>query len=372
MKMRDFLENFILIAIILVIVHTFLYELSIYQHWNVSLRNKLIVSALFFDLLFSVEFIVRSSYAGGFSGFKKYFFYERGWVDFLSSWPLLLLDSGPSVYLLFFGGLHDAGSAIGALNILKVVKAIRVTRILRLVRIIKIFGKIHNAESKMAQHHTASISTTAVFTIVLALIGFAFFTDSTGQEEIQKRKIHYVKLIDSVERMHRAGKISPKETVNYFFSGDENILEIKYSKRTLLSGIDRPGFKEIYSDDDYIKIIHGDYSLTVSVVDVHRRIALNHMESFIIIVAVVFAFMLIYTRHFVQNISDPLHIMNKGFRKKDYNLQVAVEKYYSDHEVNRLARFYNDAYLPAKLKRYQNRDSQESGLSMNDLLNFKK
>ena len=67
-----------------------------------------------------------------------------------------------------------------------------------------------------------------------------------------------------------------------------------------------------------------------------------------------------------------LHIMNKGFRKKDYNLQIKIRDEYNKQEVFRLARFYNDAYLPAKLKRLQSQEeNKSSGISMKDLLNFK-
>lgn len=90
--MKKFFETFILTAIILVIIQTFLDEYSRYAHWSVLSRNVLLVSGFCFDLIFSIEFTVRSVYNGRRDKFISYIKYERGWVDFISSFPLLLLD----------------------------------------------------------------------------------------------------------------------------------------------------------------------------------------------------------------------------------------------------------------------------------------
>ena len=66
--------------------------------------------------------------------------------------------------------------------------------------------------------------------------------------------------------------------------------------------------------------------------------------------------MILYTEHFVRNISDVVHILNLGFRKKDYNLLVKIPEKYRDHEIFRLAKFYNDAYLPSKMKKNMAQD----------------
>lgn len=60
MEIKNFLENFILLAILLVIIHTFLYEVSIYYHWSIDARKALVFSGLAFDLIFTIEFLVRT------------------------------------------------------------------------------------------------------------------------------------------------------------------------------------------------------------------------------------------------------------------------------------------------------------------------
>ncbi len=367
-RLVSFFENFIIVAIILVIIQTFLDEWSRYAHWSITARDALIITGFIFDLIFTIEFVIRSVSAAKIKGAKKYWFNERGWVDFISSIPLLLADSGPSLFFLIMSGGPEAGSALGAIGVLKVVKAVRVTRILRLVRIIKIFGKIHNAESKMAQHHTATISTTAVFTIVCALMSFALFTDSTGKGKINERTAYYSQLIQKADKAGRRG------LVKNLLKDDKKILKIVKNKRKIHESVKPDYFKKYYAVDDYIKldIKKGAWLFYISIVDIHSDIALNHIESFIIIVLVVFAFMLIYTRHFVQNISDVAHILNKGLRKKNYQLEIKIKDQFKDHEINKIAQFYNDAYLPAKHRRQiTEEENKTSGLSLDDLTSFK-
>lgn len=367
-KIIGFLENFILAAIVLVIVQTFLYEYAVCSGWSLGARNVLVVSGLVFDLIFSGEFTVRSIAAAKKGKVLRYWLYRRGWVDFLSSWPLLVLDSGPSVYLLFFGTFHESASAIGALNVLKVVKAIRVTRILRLVRIIKIFGKIHNAESPMAQHHTASISATAVFAIVLALMGFSFVTSGDMERRIRERQQHYYGLLSVLETPE--GEVAGRGFD--FLKNDPMVLRIDLDRQPVYSRAREADFASLYGVDDYARVNRGSVIVFVSLMDIHRDVSLNHIESFLLIIGVVLAIMLVYTRHFVQTISDPLHIMNRGFRKKDYNLQVSIREEFRHDEVFRVCDFYNNAYLPAKYKKAHVDDhrTQTGGLSLTDFTSF--
>ena len=369
---RKIFEGFIIGAILLVIAQTFLDEFSRYAHWSVQARNVLLCTGLAFDLIFSIEFTLRTVWARRQKHTLRYWIHERGWIDFLSSFPLLLLDSGPSVYLLFFAHLHQEPSALEVINIFKVIKAIRVTRILRLIRIIKIFGKIHNAESKMAQHHTAEISTTAVFTIILVLLGFSVYNIRSGFSLTTERANQYRQEIAVASSLAAKTGLSPRDVAQELFSKDPLVL-MAYSKDDLFHyKIESDVFAKFYDSEDYSIVKEGSFTVCVSHIDINRQIAFEHIQSFAIIIALVLAFMVIYTRHFVQNISDVLHIMEKGFKKKDYSLQVHVKEEYEDHEVFRLARFYNDNYLPAKIRRIEKMEQEKpkTALSMKDVLGF--
>ena len=131
-------------------------------------------------------------------------------------------------------------------------------------------------------------------------------------------------------------------------------------------------FAKYYDAEDYSVVKTGSFTLYISHIDINRQMAIEHIQNFTIIICVVLAFMLIYTRHFVQKITDPLHIMDKGFRKKDYNLQVHIKDEYEAHEVFKLAKFYNDNYLPAKSRRLKKMEEEapKNGLSMKDFLGF--
>ncbi len=373
LKNKNFWEAFILTAIVLVIIQTFLDEYSRYAHWSVASRNFLLIAGFCFDLLFSIEFTVRSILSRKSGGFLSYVKYERGWVDFLSSFPLLIFDSIPSVYLLLAAGGHEGAAAIGVLNVLKVVKAIRVTRILRLVRIVKIFGKIHNAESKMAQHHTASVATIAAFSVVIVLMFFSVFTDISGGSRIQEKQVRFTRQVNDISELSAKTGVPFKELNDTVMIARDDILKIIYDDGATFGRISDSEFKASYDDEDYLTLPVQGYTYLLSIAEINSDIALQHMQNFVIIICVVLGFMFIYTRHFVQSVSDVIHVMNRGFRKKDYNLQVRISPPYRDEEIFRLAEYYNDYFLPAKLRQIDKEESRKnSSLSMNDLMNFNK
>jgi hypothetical protein len=351
-------------------VQTFLDEYSRYAHWSVYARNVLLFTGFAFDFIFSVEFTLRTIWSKKEKGFIHYFIHERGWIDLLASYPLLLLDSGPSAYLLLFGHIHQSPSALEVINIFKVIKAIRVTRILRLIRIVKIFGKIHNAESKMAQHHTAQISTIAVFTVICVLFGFTVFNMTSGLNQTDLRNEHYRSSLAAV--IDIAGKTSdPHGAIVRMYENDRNVLIVVTDNHAVIQKIDKDLFRKMYDAEDYSVISSGKYSLYVSHVDIMQRTALEHIQGFFIIIFLVLAFMIIYTRHFVQKITDVIHVINSGWRKRDYNLQVKIREDLADHEIFQMAEFYNEKYLPEKMKKFQKiAEPRKTGLSMSDILKF--
>jgi hypothetical protein len=366
MKKFNIFENFIFLCIILVIIQTLLDDISVLQMWPVHYRSYLIISGFIFDLIFSIEFITRSVSSAGNKRFINYFWYKRGWVDLLSSLPLLLLNSGPALYILISGDTGQMAMGIGVLNILKVIKAIRVTRVLRLVRIVKIFGKIHNTDSPMAQHHTATITTMAVFSVILTLLIFSFVSGPLDTAA-ENRRDNILVTIDSIEEMHSKSNISREESIRLHFSKLSYILYVAVNNKPVVD-LDSENFKKSYTYTDYSEINYKNYTVYMSLRDFNSKNSLAQIQYFCIIIVIVLAFTFLYTRHFAQNVTDILHILNLGLRKKDYNLQIKINPYYKDHEAYRLAQFYNDAYLPAKLKRTAKEKNQS--LSMKDLLKF--
>jgi hypothetical protein len=265
---RSFWENLIFVAIILVVVQTFIEDYAVVAGWSVHIRNMLLVSGLVFDVIFTIEFAVRSFFAAREDSVVNYWRYRRGWVDFLSSVPLLLLNSGPAVYLLYFGDGLGVAAGVGVLNILKVVKAVRVTRILRLVRLLKIFGRIHNADSIMAQFHTATIATTAVFSIILVLMGFSVFSRNPMAVQSQERAAHYSLLLDHAEEISRTGKKEPEAVMRALVDRDTRILEAGSGGRATFHGAD-VNYREYHTPDEYIRVEKNGMYMIVSIADLH-------------------------------------------------------------------------------------------------------
>lgn len=159
-KILKIVDAVLLTAIVLSVAQIIVDDIGVMNAWDTNFQDSMIVSGFVFDLLFSIEFIIRTIAALQKKEFKKYFFYQNGWIDFLASLPLLLLNSGPQLVLLVF--THTETGMRSIANLLKIIRAIRVTRILRVLRLLKIFGHIENAFSTMVQHHVSVISSMIV------------------------------------------------------------------------------------------------------------------------------------------------------------------------------------------------------------------
>ena len=366
---KKVLETLITAAVVLVVIQTLLYEFSRYDHWSVRSRNILLIAGFFFDLIFSIEFTVRSLLSGRRGGFLSYIKYERGWVDFLCSFPILILDSAPSLFFLLSGDVNTGTGVIAGMN---AFRAMRITRLLRLNGLIKIGGKFNYTGSKMASHHISVITTTAVFTIVLVIIIFTFIIGTSTVQFSKERSEGYIKLADGLKRVSDMNGSGFRETSESLFLADNNIIKIIYSNGTVVEKISDTEFRRYYDKEDYISVTGQGCTLIISMADLNKERAFEHLEILMIIIFIVFSFMILYSRHFARNISDAAYILNMGFRKKDYNLLVKIPEEKDDHEIFRLAKFYNEAYLPSKMKRMDREDLKSSrSLSMKDLDDFK-
>ncbi len=358
-KVVNFFENFIILCILLVLIQTFLSELSIYLGWQGKRVFYIILLGFIFDLIFTIEFIIRVLSA---KEKKKYLFYNRGWIDFTSSLPLLLLNSGPSLYLLLFGGSNSIALSVGVLNILKVIKALRVTRILRLVRVMKIFGKIHNTGSKMAQHHISKIATITTMSIILVAIGISVLGINPYGKILDDRETSYYYLLKLVENQDEISR-------TLFFENDKYLIEL-YDESILVfkneTNFKNPVQQQKLSKN-FIEVKYNDLTAFIYTGDIIGKESLLNIVFFIIIIVQIAFILVFYSSHFVQKITDPIFIMSKGMRYKSYSLQVKIPIWYKDHEVFQLARFYNEKYLPVKTRKIQ---SGKANISMDDLKNF--
>ena len=90
---------------------------------------------------------------------------------------------------------------------------------------------------------------------------------------------------------------------------------------------------------------------------------------FILILVLTAVLLLFYSPHFALTVSDPIHVMNRGMEEKDYNFEVKIDPRYKEDGVFRLARNYNQIFLP--MKDLKNRDAETTAedlqLKMDDI-----
>jgi methyl-accepting chemotaxis protein len=85
--------------------------------------------------------------------------------------------------------------------------------------------------------------------------------------------------------------------------------------------------------------------------------------------AILLSFMFVYSRHFVQNVTDVVHVMQKGISDANFNLEVSIRKDFEHDEIFVLAKSYNEVLLPEKMKSKASGESTDTGgLSMDDFL----
>ncbi|MCB1306921.1 MAG: ion transporter [Leptospiraceae bacterium] len=376
-------EYLVIVAIVLVIVYTILEELAIIYHWSHETMVALVWVGFFFDLFFTVEFVARSIATGRHGHFSYYFLHQRGWIDFFTSIPLLVLVSGPAVYLLLQSSddFGEIGALAAVLHVLKTAKAIRVTRILRLIRVIKLFGKIQNTESTMTNRHVATISTMVVVTLIAVLMFSQFvpFLHIGNREDfLRERKTAMRELFTG-----HVGQAPDEIWIKDYISDNEvyaDIIRIKTPEDEIL--YESPYVDELswtayngwsHVNGKYFEIDNG-YKYQLSYHNADSEHAKLNLFILFVIVAVIMTMMLLYTRMFAQQVADPIYIMDKGLRQWEYNLEVRIDDNYPDDEVMHMARAYNNRWLTLKnqIRAYRRKKEGEAGeksaLSLDDVL----
>ncbi len=365
-KSTEILENIVVIAILLVIVQTFLEDLLVLAGSSWSVRKVLVFTGFFFDLFFTVEFLVRFYNALVDRKVKYYLIQGRGWIDFAASIPLLLLNSGPAVFTLIMGTAVSFGGA-GFLNILKVVKAIRIARILRLLRVLKIFKQIKYTNSKMAQHHVTKITSISVSTFVFILLVFSLLSSLIGLPKMDTEISAKNRL--EAENLVYSNNGSLDERLKVYSAINEDLLIVEYKDKTVFSRYENSYYEKMFSPEEWEPLEIDDFKFFFSLKAAVKIQSRENIQFFVLVVVMVLIYMFYYSPHFAINITDPIQIMKKGFKEKDYALEVEIREKYSDHEIFQLAEAYNEKYLPLKARtaHEQEADMDSLDLKMDDV-----
>src|SRR6056297_440060 len=362
-RVRGFFEGLVVIAIILVLIQTFLEDVVLIAGWSWDVRKILLVTGFGFDLFFTLEFLIRFFASALRRQASEYLFHRKGWIDLFASLPLLLFNSGPLMAAVFLGGGSLSGLG-GVFNVLKVAKAIRVARILRLLRVLKIFKKIKYTGSGMAQRHvsliTSLVVTVTVGTLFLVSLIQPILPTAPGRAEVlettETRLLQRFQGTDS----RQLGEALP------------TLLIIKEGQETLYSRYENSYYRSMFGPTDYQYRQIGNYDFFLSLKPELVDRAVQSLAFFVLIVLIVLVFLLYYSPHFALTISDPVHIMGRGFAENGYKLEVDIPTRYRNDDIYRLAALYNQEYLPLKERMKHQEDRLHSDLSIDtigDILN---
>jgi len=355
---KRYFERVILFAITISFIHLFFNEYAVYAGWSVRAKNAMFFWGLALDLLFSAEFITKGIMAARGKYFFRYIKYERGWADFLTSLPLLLIYSAPSLFMLLTINTQNSAHTSFTAELLKVVISIRIPQILRALRVVKLFRILRINDSEMTGHHAGVAGTMAVSTVTASLMLWSIFTVFSDHGPALKRKMHYERMLVELESIAALNNLDFRETCENFLISDHLVIRIYYSSGKRYEKLSEAEFLKYYTADDCINVQGSLCSVTVSAMDIKRESAFLAMISMLLMLLLASVFMLLYSWHFSRTVSDVVYVLNAGFRKRDYNLMVKIREEYKDEELYRLARFYNEAYLPAKQRK---RDMEREG-----------
>lgn len=365
-RLNNALEGVVIVAIILVLIHTFLQDLAIVLGWAWDTRRVLLIIGFAFDLFFTIEFLVRLYYAVLDRAAGRYFWRERGWIDFLASIPLLLLNSGPAVLALAAGGGTVIGVG-GMMNVLKVVKAIRIARILRLLRVLKIFTAIRNTESPMAQRHMAAVTTLSVSIIVISIVAFVGIASVVDMPSLDaEERMQNIRAASFIDARNLADP-DQSELLRDYATSQSAILVVTEDGQTRFSRHDNAYYDEFFGPGDYGYLRSGEVGVFFDLRPLNVEEARQNIAYFAVIVILVLFVLLIYSPHFALTVTDPIHVMERGFSERGHNLEVRIPERYAEDDIFRLARLYNRVYLPMKDRAGVEDDGGLTDLSLDDV-----
>ncbi len=350
-------DKFLTIAIVLVLVQTFLEEMAVMAGWGVDIRRYLFIAGFAFDLLFSIEFLARFFAALSIGEAGEYLLRRRGWVDFLAALPLLLFDSGPRLYVLVAGSGALFGGA-GALNVLKSVKAIRLARILRFLRALKLFRNIKNTDSPMAQRHLARIATLTLSTVVFtSILWGALSTSLNLPTPLGEAAMAQETAVD-------------KAGTKGFSALHEDLLMVREGDTVLFSRYDNSYYESAFDLEDYRVVTRGSRTYFFDIRAARAIQSREQLSLFLLVIALLFVILFIYGPHFAATVSDPVHVMKRGIGEDDYNLGVEIDPNFRGDDIYRLAEHYNRRFLPMKARERFDSGEGSSSLSMDDIGDF--
>ncbi|MFW6181917.1 MAG: ion transporter, partial [Spirochaetota bacterium] len=306
---------------------------------TVDLRKLLIITGFAFDALFTIELVARLAVSGGKGKAGAYLAREGGLVDFFSSLPLLVLSSGPLLYMTFFAGEGGLVIAVGSFSFLKIVKIMRIVRTLRFVRVLKLFGKV-KSPYVMTPRYVSGVLVMVIAANVAALVGFTYYENGA----FLVPQAH--KTRELVERYMSLDQEAPDPIP--LVQGDESVLFVKYRDEVLHANIEQEEFSRRFLGSDYYTADIGGYLFFFTIKDAKTAYALVHLALFGAVLITVLLVTTLYRSSFNRHVAGVLGVMIRGFRSTGYSTPVRVPPGKAQYESYRLGEQYNRKWLPLK------------------------
>jgi hypothetical protein len=161
-------DGLLFIVIILSLFHIFIEDFSVFMGFSKNVLINIHLINIFFDTIYTVEFLCKLLFSIYSNKSAKYIFYERGWIDFIVSIPLLLLISMP----LILESNMDFKINIWIYSFPYSVQFLRFLRILKFIKIQKF------KNSMFYENQIKSISIITVFSIIFFLTIIRFFQEN--------------------------------------------------------------------------------------------------------------------------------------------------------------------------------------------------
>ncbi len=360
----SFLEGLVIVAILLVLVQSFLDDLSVLLDWSWDTRLTLLYAAFVLDLFFCIEFFCRFYFARVEGRARRYMTRGLGWVDLIASVPLLLFSSGPLVLAGLTGGAVIGGTT-RMLNLLKVVKAIRIARVLRLLRTLKLFKRIRKVDAAMAQRHVTRAATTAASVVILVAVGFTAVDVAVGIPGLETDQERRLAGIAPYVDARGLTEESAQAELELFAEQEPLLLVAREDGEPRYSRYTDEEYRELFGPHDYIYAETAGTEVFLDLRPLHRAGARIGMLFFFAVLFIVVGYLVLYAPHFAVTVSDPIHVMRRGMEEDSYNLAVHIDPRFRSDEVFRLADSYNRVFLP--LKDRNRGEGASSDLSVDDI-----
>jgi hypothetical protein len=318
-------------ALGLAVAQALMEDVSVLAAWPAATRQAVRLAGFFLDLYFASEFLARLGLALGEGRAGGYLGRGRGWLDFLAGAPLLVLASGPwAVDLLF-------GTALGTTGLLASARAARALRLLRPARL----GlALRERFPGMAARHASLLVLLGSAVLALGLTAAALSgPQRPGLEREQGRR-----QAETAALIQGARSRSPAA----LGAADPSLLVVREARATLFSRYAEAVYARDFAPGDYRFLRAGDLELFFDTRPAAAEAAAQDLLFqllVLLLLAVLFGF---YAPHFARVVADPLEVMRRGLAEDGFNRQVRLPEDRREEEVFRLAREYNERWLPRK------------------------